>query len=292
MKKLVFLLCFLFAAPAFAQDRAISGTTVQTTDTSANSLLIGCSIGSTTCTGGIKAGAIVIGGGTSITSSSNIALLNAVNTFTGFGAHTWTAGGTGINQINVRNSSAGTTNYGRVGATSDTVNTYLEATSSTFTATGVQPQAGGAVYTDGSGGLSVGATASAPIKFYTAGALRWGINSAGDHTFGASARIADSSGTPTLTTCTNCGTGNTLVTGSTDYAITWTQTGAGSGALTILITFGHSFASAPVCVASTTFAAATATIRLTTSSTNVTVTTSADAGAGGGVYLLCRGKDA
>lgn len=47
----------LLAMPAAAQ-RPLLATTVQTTDTTANSVLVGCAVGSTTCTGGVKAGPI------------------------------------------------------------------------------------------------------------------------------------------------------------------------------------------------------------------------------------------
>lgn len=53
------VLLVLTAAPASAQRPAVYST-LQTTDTTANSILAGCVVGSTTCTGGIKGGALVI----------------------------------------------------------------------------------------------------------------------------------------------------------------------------------------------------------------------------------------
>ncbi|MCR4374156.1 MAG: hypothetical protein NUW22_04845 [Acidobacteria bacterium] len=44
--------------PLSAQVRPVIATTVQTTDTTANALIVGCAIGSTTCTGGVRAGTI------------------------------------------------------------------------------------------------------------------------------------------------------------------------------------------------------------------------------------------
>lgn len=227
----------------------------------------------------LKAASIIIGGGTSITSSSNIALLNAVNAFTAFGLHQWSASSTGINQINVRNSSAGTTNLGRVGATSDTVNTYLEATATTFTATGVQPQAGGALYTDGTGGLSIGTTAAGPIKMYTNGLLRWGINPAGDRTFGTASHIADSNGTPTA-----AGQPGTLTSGSTDYAIQFAKDGTSTSQ--VQVTFGHTWTNAPVCVSSASPALAGLTANATTTVVTVQYTATA---ATSTINILCRG---
>lgn len=53
-------LTVMLVQPAAAQNRPLLGSTAQTTDTTANSLLVGCALGSTTCTGGIKAGALTL----------------------------------------------------------------------------------------------------------------------------------------------------------------------------------------------------------------------------------------
>jgi hypothetical protein len=64
LRLLVCALLTLTAAPSVVWGQAVPRsaihTTVQTTDTSANSLLVGCASGSTTCTGGIKAGSISV----------------------------------------------------------------------------------------------------------------------------------------------------------------------------------------------------------------------------------------
>lgn len=52
----------LVTSPTPEAQRANVFSTVQTTDTTANSLLVGCAVGSTSCTGGIKAGPIVATG--------------------------------------------------------------------------------------------------------------------------------------------------------------------------------------------------------------------------------------
>jgi hypothetical protein len=49
----------LLMPPLDAQPRAGSFTTMTTTDTTANSVLVGCTVGSTTCSGGIKSGPVV-----------------------------------------------------------------------------------------------------------------------------------------------------------------------------------------------------------------------------------------
>jgi hypothetical protein len=76
------------------------------------------------------------------------------------------------------------------------------------------------------------------IDLYTNATLRWGVNSAGDMTFGPSSHIAMSNGAPT------CGT-NCLSIAGTDYAMSVTGTASGHAALNI--NFGHTWSNAPVC---------------------------------------------
>lgn len=72
MRRLLWvLLALLVASPAWAQLRPGAFTTVTLTDTTPNALLVGCAVGSTTCTGGIKAGSINV---SSITATGNITL--------------------------------------------------------------------------------------------------------------------------------------------------------------------------------------------------------------------------
>lgn len=52
------LAALLLASPVAAQVRPGNFSTLNTTDTSADSLHVGCAVGSSTCTGGIKAGPI------------------------------------------------------------------------------------------------------------------------------------------------------------------------------------------------------------------------------------------
>src|SRR5262249_37296402 len=87
------------------------------------------------------------------------------------------------------------------------------------------------------------AVSGSGIKFYANAALKWGINSSGDFTFGSSSHICDSAGTPTLGS--GFGTGATIV--GTDYAflITCGTTGGGTGNGGN-VTFGHTFSAAPI----------------------------------------------
>lgn len=106
----------------------------------------------------------------------------------------------------------------------------------------------------------------------------WGINSAGDHTFGASSDIADSAGTPTYNS--GFGTGR-LITGS-DYAFNVLIVSA-SGTTTGTLNFGHTWTNAPSCVAS----ADSVTVNtITTSTTTITLTFGSNTGAR--LYVLCR----
>lgn len=253
MKRLVLLLALLFAVPLAAQDRPIAGTTLQSTDTSANSLLVGCAIGSTSCTGGIKGGALVIGGGTSITSTSNIALLNAANTFTSTGTQAF-AGALNVN-------------------TSGTV-------TSSF-ADGVKIAGWDALGYDGTSTLTIGGYRSSTwtaIKWYTNGSLRFGISVNGDLLKGSN--IMDSVGTPVI--AANFGTSPSIA--GNDYAFLITL-GSGAGNTGGSITFGRTWTNAPVCSATSSAPAlslATSTTALTIGYTNGTYT-------GVVIHVLCRG---
>lgn len=57
------LACVVGATPASAQLRALAGTVLTTTDTSSASVRVGCTVGTTTCTGGVTAGSVTVGDG-------------------------------------------------------------------------------------------------------------------------------------------------------------------------------------------------------------------------------------
>jgi hypothetical protein len=121
---------------------------------------------------------------------------------------------------------------------------------------------------------------------YTNGAnLRWGYNTAGDHTFGASSHIADSNGTPTKSSCTGGGCSWSIDTDSTDYAMSLTITTA----TTVTVAFGHTFSSNPVCVATPGSSAGVSMyISGGSSTTGFTLATSGSL-VGVTAYILCRG---
>lgn len=231
------LLMGLMAAPAAAQVRPGNFSTLNTVDNGVDSLHVGCAVGSSACTGGIKAGPIVASQVTvnsvgiiatdgripAISSTyfaslsganlTGVALLASANIFTG--------------QPQISNATNG--GEWRVNAAGAQVGGL--ATPLTVTGSGSA--------TD----LLLYVVGANSMRFRVNGADRWGINFAGDLTFGASADLALSAGTPTKTS--GFGTGAT-VSGS-DYVFTFTQ---GSTAnVGGLVTFGHTFANAPWCLA-------------------------------------------
>jgi hypothetical protein len=123
----------------------------------------------------VATGSVLISGGVGACpswSSSTVAMLAAVNTFTAFGVHTFSAGSTGANAILVRNTSAGTTNTASIRAGNDSSATLMnmEAYSSTFTSGTYNVANGGAVFSTGAGGLSVMASdALGEVRFLTGG---------------------------------------------------------------------------------------------------------------------------
>jgi len=257
--------------PVAAQVRPGLFSTLVTTDTTANSLLVGGTAGGTTGTGGIKAGQMTLGGGTAITSSSNIALLNANNVFTATGNHTFGPGGTGTGTtLNVNGANAsgagGLFQIQKNGGTT------------------IQIGHKSAVFAAGTAAdLSILAPASSGIGFFTnnTNTERWGINSAGDHTFGSSSHIADSSGTPVI--ASGFGSSGNSIAGN-DYA--FAVSSGGSAGVTGTVTFGHTFSSAPVCVAANSAASSAIVVSTTTTQVTLTVGTGTLATP---VYVLCRG---
>ncbi len=95
--------------------------------------------------------------------------LNGLLSATGFGTHSFLAGGTGPNKLIIQNSTAGTGNYGLLAVgnnvTSDTL--LLAAFSSTYTTTGDTVADGALVRGAGAGGLSLSTSAAQPIRFHT-----------------------------------------------------------------------------------------------------------------------------
>lgn len=88
----------------------------------------------------------------------------------GFGAHVFTASGTGPNHLDLVNTTSGTANRAYYSATGGTTNTYVTAYSQGYTSGTFDFAASGALSADGVGGLSIAAyNASGAIRFYSAG---------------------------------------------------------------------------------------------------------------------------
>lgn len=208
-------------------------------------------------------------------------------TVSGFGLHQFVTGGTGDNHLSVRNTTAGTGNGAKISATSDAASVALLALSSTYTTSGPFIADAGVLMadSDASGGLSIVARhASAPIGFYSGGTtLRWGVNAAGDWTFGASSNIADSSGTPTISS----GFGTSPSIAGTDYAFMVTV-GSSPGA-SGTVAFGHTWSTAPVCTFSSKRLVTSEDGISSVSTTQLIIATNGTVTAGDVYYVLCRG---
>jgi hypothetical protein len=111
----------------------------------------------------------------------------------GFGSHTFSAGGTGAQQLAVRNTTAGTANYCEVAVGNDSTArlTLLQATASTFTPSGYALANGSTVVGTGAGGLSIAVSdATGHVRFYTNGNERARITSAGAIVINGTASLA------------------------------------------------------------------------------------------------------
>jgi hypothetical protein len=102
-------------------------------------------------------------------------LVSGVLTVSGFGTHTFSAGGTGGNALTVRNTTAGTGNYAElnIGNDRDTQAGIIRAMSSTYTTSGPWVADGVMVYSQFAGGMSIHAAhASGAIRLYAGGTTR------------------------------------------------------------------------------------------------------------------------
>lgn len=92
----------------------------------------------------------------------------------GFGSHTFSAGGTGSNTIDVRNTTAGTGNFAGMYLGNDASATAAQVAvmSSTYTDTGFVPQDGMLIQCSRAGGIRFGTNhASGAIRFFTGSAV-------------------------------------------------------------------------------------------------------------------------
>jgi len=140
----------------------------------------------------------------------------------GFGSHTFSAGGTGANQIVLTNTTAGTGNFARMQVKADgaTDLVVLDQYSSTYTPSGSALASGAVLGASGVGGLSLQALhASGEIRFYAGGSTNWfTVGTTGLLTnvgFGSHVFSAGGTGNNSLTVGnTSAGTANTAFFGA------------------------------------------------------------------------------
>jgi hypothetical protein len=117
-----------------------------------------------------------------MTASGNVSV-GGLFSVGGFGTHLVSAAGTGGNQISIRNTTAGTTNYSGylLGNDISAGVGVLTAQSSTYTTTSFNVQDGMTLAHTRPGGMSIAASdAAGAIRFYTGGGTqRWLFSSAG-----------------------------------------------------------------------------------------------------------------
>jgi hypothetical protein len=117
----------------------------------------------------------------------------------------------------------------------------------------------------------------------TASTLRWGVNAAGDWTFGASAHITDAVGAPSIAS----GFCSSPTIAGRDYAFT-VSVGTGCASNLGAVTFGTTWTNAPVCVVASSNSARLASADATTTALSLQV-------AGGNLtdnmrlHVVCRG---
>jgi hypothetical protein len=190
------LVCLLWSCVVVsAQPRPVAATTVVTTNTGTTSICSGANTinSPSTCTGGIKGGAIDASGTLNATGAATFgssatvtgaATVGGVLTVNGFGSHTFSASGTGGNEIRVRNPTAGTTNYSGIlfGNDNGPAVSVLTAQSTTYTTTSFNVQDGLTLAHTRPGGISIAASdAAGTIRFYSGGGTqRWVIGTSGN----------------------------------------------------------------------------------------------------------------
>lgn len=194
--------------------------------------------------------------------------------------HKFTTSTAGRQEVSIIQQTSGTTGLASLKLTAGTATGFLQLFSQGFTSAGSAQANAVRLFATDAGGLYIEAN-SGPIQFWANGSQRWGINTAGDHTFGASSNIADSSGTPTI--LSGFGTGPSIA--GRDYAFLVTL---GTGSPTSgVVTFGHTWTNAPACTA-TPGAGFTGT-NLSAQGATTTLTIAWTTGATGVINVHCRG---
>ena len=177
-----------------------SGTLTKATGAGAIANSICVESGTTlTCTGTVNATAALQLNGTAYPSPTNIALLNAANTFTAFGTHTWSAGGTGGNIFAFRNTSAGAGNYTQIwlGNDASPYGGVIELNASNHAS---KPSVFGLTAAD-VGGMSLTAShGSGDVRIYSRNVLAVTVGATQAmrlHGYGAGTLVTDASGNVT-----------------------------------------------------------------------------------------------
>jgi hypothetical protein len=187
-------------------------------------------------------------GGTSGFDWHNNANSTSLMTLSNAGALALTAALNVFQSVVSTNTTSGTGAGSLLRVVAGTTIGQLVATSQGYTTGSFDIQASTYLSSAGAGGLSLVTTdAAGVIRLYTNSTLRWGVNAAGDHTFGASSHISDSSGTPGAASNACGGGGCATSIAGTDYAMKLTFTGP-SSTTSATVTFGHTWSTAPVCV--------------------------------------------
>lgn len=98
-------------------------------------------------------------------------LTSGVLTVSGFGTHTFSAGGTGANSLRINNTTDGTSNYAQVRLAGGTTVLEVDTFAQSYTTSGTAVAAGSLIEAAGAGGISVAASAAdGTIRFYSGGA--------------------------------------------------------------------------------------------------------------------------
>lgn len=221
-----------------------------------------------------------------LSDASNVALLNAANTFSADGTMDFVGTANGLQLIRATTSSTGTAARAVQRTLAGSTTGDLASFSQGFTTSGLNIQASTLLSGDGANGVNIYANhAAGVIGFYTGASStrKFAVNAAGDWLLASS--IYQSVGTPALTTCTNCGTASIA---GTDSAFTITY-GTTTNNVVVVVTFGHTFTNAPVCVGTNNFTGTLADAPGTTTTTMSAFSVTQPA-ANSKVSVVCYGK--
>jgi hypothetical protein len=152
----------------------------------------GVSIGNTTDPGaGLLSVTSDAGIGGALTVNGNLST-GGVLTVTGFGAHQFNAGGVGAQDLRVRNTLVGAGNFARLAIGNDlsASTVTLQALSSTWPSAGINQPDGAVLVGAGTGGLGIGSSAAAAVRFYTSLTERLRIQATGQVLINTTTQVA------------------------------------------------------------------------------------------------------